>query len=166
MFWRFKLEGDHTWASGVPVDATFSFHDDNKGKLRLVIHPDGRIQVKDGYAWDGCSPKFSIFDLFYIGTPDGVMNVRTGKPKTYCASLVHDALYQFMDHPDMPYSRAQMDRFFRVLMKDADFRLGGLYWLAVRVFGGIYHWIAGLFTRTKRRPETTSEPRVSDTDTG
>ena len=153
MFWRFKLQGDYTWHSGVPVPSEFRFHDENKDKLRLVIHADGRITVKDGYAWDGCSPKFSIFDLFYIGTPDGVRDVNTGRPKTYYASLIHDALYQFMEHPDMPYSRAQMDRFFLVLMRARRFRLSGLYWLAVRVIGGIYHGVVKLFTRKKRNPE-------------
>ena len=57
--------------------------------------PDGRLIIPREYTWDGCTPKFSILDIFVIGTPDGIKNINTGKPKTYFASLVHDVLYQY-----------------------------------------------------------------------
>ena len=42
---------------------------------------DGAITVLAGYAWDGCTPKFNFFDVL-SGTPDGVVDTRTGRSKT------------------------------------------------------------------------------------
>lgn len=56
----------------------------------LTIH-DGWLTIKAGYAWDGCSPTWRIGGV-WLGTPDG--RRVNGKPKSYYASLVHDALCQ------------------------------------------------------------------------
>lgn len=67
------------------------------------------------YAWDGCSPKLSFYWLALIGTPDWWQRIepvqfvdaggRLGSesvpksmfwPKAHHASLVHDALYQYL----------------------------------------------------------------------
>ena len=66
---------------------------------------------------------------------------RTDKPKAYYASLVHDALYQFL--PDLPpdnkvYTRKMADDIFLEILEDADFALRNLYYYAVRVFGGLF----------------------------
>ncbi|HTR58165.1 MAG TPA: hypothetical protein VMM27_08315 [Casimicrobiaceae bacterium] len=55
---------------------------DRKGHRRLEIHPDGNARVLANYAWDGCTPKFSLFDIGF-GTPDGIPNQITRKPKAY-----------------------------------------------------------------------------------
>ena len=103
--------------------------------MRLVVEKGGRIVVMRGYAWNGCSPKFCFFDLL-LGTPDGVVDARTGRPKTYYASLVHDALYQFV--PDgLPASRRDADRCFLALLAESGFRPRWIYYAAVRVFGGL-----------------------------
>ena len=116
-----------------PEDLIFR---DKTGVVRLVIEQGGRITVTRGYAWNGCSPKICVFDLL-LGTPEGVVHVRTGKPKTYYASLVHDALYQFL--PDgLPLGRRHADRFFLLLLAESEFALRWLYWGAVAmvsVFG-------------------------------
>lgn len=101
----------------------------------LEISTDGRVTVKangSGYAWDGCTPKWSLFDLAIIGVPDGHIDVRSMKPFTYRASMVHDALYQYLD--SVPVTKAAIDRlFFRML---GDFRPRHLYYFMVRHFGG------------------------------
>jgi len=101
----------------------------------LEISENGDIIIKgthaDGYAWDGCTPKFNIFDLFLIGTPDGRTIVNTGKPITYYASLVHDILCQF--RKDIGISRRQADKVFLIYL--GDFNLRYLYYIAVRTYG-------------------------------
>ena len=110
----------------------------------LKIDTSGNITIKgssgNGYAWDGCSPKFNILDIFLIGTPDGRINVNTGRPVTYYASLIHDALYQF--RKDIGIKRKIADKVFLYYL--GDFQLRYIYYAAVRVFGGIFPW----FNRT------------------
>ena len=109
---------------------------DQDGEIRLKIATDGTITVKEGYAWDGCSPKFNILDLFWVGTPDGAIN--ENKPVTYYASLVHDALGQFAkkEPEKMPFNREERDLIFKEMLEGFFFQW--LYYLAVRIFGGLY----------------------------
>ena len=48
----------------------------------LRLEKDGTVTVKgshgNGYAWDGCSPKFKMKDI-YFGTPEAVLNLASGK---------------------------------------------------------------------------------------
>jgi hypothetical protein len=136
--WLYKLElEDFTWASGHAVPFPMEFLDQGD-KLRLQIDGDGTLTVKKGYAWDGCTPKLCFFDILF-GTPDGVVHRDSGRPKTYYASLVHDALYQFL--PEIPavaqLTRRDADDFFLRIMEQYDFAPRRLYWLAVRLFGGL-----------------------------
>jgi hypothetical protein len=132
--WLYRLARSHAWESGLPVEKDIAFRD-KKGRVRLVLEKGGRVIVMRGYAWNGCSPKFCLFDLL-VGTPDGVVDVRTGRPKTYFASLVHDALCQFL--PDgLPLSRGDVDRCFLALLAESGFRPRWFYFVAVRAFGGI-----------------------------
>ena len=142
MNWKFKLIDDYEWCSNKPVKSDLEFYDQNKKKLRLRILKDGKIVVFKGYSWDGCSPKISIFDLFLFGTPDGIIHYNTRKPKTYYASLIHDVLYQFLDDPRMPYSRGDMDKFFLDLMRETKFIPRFLYYIFVRLIGGVYRTVA------------------------
>jgi hypothetical protein len=88
-----------------------------------------------------------------IGTPDGIPNEKTGKPKAYYASLLHDVLYQFLD-VDLPLSRAQIDHvFLDVLTRDC-FAPRWLYYAAVRCFGGLFR----CFTHWKRSYAGTRVP--------
>jgi hypothetical protein len=117
---------------------------DKKGNRRLEIHPNGDLKVVARYAWDGCTPKFKVFD-FLIGTPDGAPNNLTKKPKTYYASLVHDALYQFLEiNPSV--SKLQADKIFRELLSRDGFAPRNIYYFFVVIFGGLSH----RFTRRKR----------------
>ncbi len=133
-YWLFCLERNYSWQSPYVLDRDWAFQDD-EGHTRLLITTEGIITVTKGYAWDGCTPKTCFLDLV-LGTPDGVVYVGTGKPKTYYASLIHDALYQFLPE-DPPLTRAQADRCFLLLMEESKFALRHIYWVAVRVFGGL-----------------------------
>ena len=141
--WMYRLGHSYSWQSPYHLDRDWAFQD-KKGRTRLVITAEGMISVTRGYAWDGCTPKMCLFDLV-IGTPDGVVFLETGQPKTYYASLVHDALYQFLpDRP--PLTRAQADQCFLLLMAESKFTLRYVYYWAVRAFG----WLARPITRRLR----------------
>lgn len=102
---------------------------------------DGIIIVKGthykGYAWDGCSPKLKIKDV-YLGTPEAVLNFDTGKSKTYYASLIHDVFYQFSKEVKSFIRRKEVDRELYALLKRDNFVFSGLYYRAVRLFGWIF----------------------------
>ena len=77
-----------------------------------------------------------------------MVHARTGRPKTYYASLIHDALYQYL--PDgLPLERYHVDEFFLRLMKESDFGPRWIYWLAVRLLGGLFRR-AGRMVRNTR----------------
>ena len=105
------------------------------------LEEDGRVLVKgtnkNGYAWDGCSPKIKIKDI-YFGTPEAVLNFRTGQSKTYYASLVHDVFYQFSKDVKSFLKRKQVDREFYIILKEDEFRFAGLYYYAVRLLGWMF----------------------------
>ena len=133
--WLYRLEQHVSWPSGhaFPEDMAF---EDKKGVRRLEITKDGRITVLAGYAWDGCTPKFCLLDILF-GIPDGVVDSRTGRPKTYYASLIHDVLYQFLDDL-LPLTRREVDGFFLGLMGVTGFTWRYAYYGAVRLFGGLF----------------------------
>lgn len=139
--WLFELEEDYyfdnySFRTEIANKLTKDLEFPDYGKLRLVIKKDGTIIVKKGYAWDGCSPKFSILDLFWVGTPDGAL--KEEKPITYYASLVHDALGQFGDYIEMPFNRQQRDLIFKEMLEQNNFKLSWLYYQAVVFFGPLY----------------------------
>lgn len=90
-----------------------------------------------GYAWDGCSPKFKIKDI-YFGIPEAVLNWGTGKSKTYYASLIHDVFYQFSKDIKSFVRRKEVDRQFYAILKRDQFRFARIYYLSVRYLGWIY----------------------------
>lgn len=143
--WLYRLDDHFAWQSPFRVDHDWAFQDAG-GQTRLVITTDGQITVIKSYAWDGCTPKICILDIL-VGTPDGAVYSTTGQPKTYYASLVHDALYQFLPH-GLPLTRAQCDECFLRLMERDRFALRYIYYGAVRVFGGIARPVTRRVRRT------------------
>lgn len=133
----YTLAEDFEWESKHSIPDTLYFYDENKKKLRMIFTNTGKITIKEGYSWDGCTPKISIFDLFIFGTPDGIRNRLTDKPKTYYASLVHDSLYQFLPemHESHGITRRDADKFFRDILVEHEFAPNWIYWAAVRIFG-------------------------------
>ncbi|MFA6218083.1 MAG: hypothetical protein WDL87_10585 [Candidatus Omnitrophota bacterium] len=102
---------------------------------------DGSVLIKgthyNGYAWDGCSPKIKIKDV-YLGTLEGVLNYNTGKSKTYFASLIHDVFYQFSKNVRPFVSRKEVDEEFYEILKKDGFVFARLYYFAVRLLGWMY----------------------------
>ncbi len=105
------------------------------------LDPDGTITIKGkhdrGYAWDGCSPKMKIGDL-YFGTSEAVLNDITRQPKTYYASLVHDVFYQFNKDVRSFIRREEIDKEFYNILKRDGFKFAKLYHRFVRAFG--WYW--------------------------
>lgn len=126
--YKFTIKKDYICESGWLLKDPFE-------SKWLNISTSGRITVKankTGYAWDGCTPKCSFLNLFIIGTPDGHIDYRTGKPFCFYASMVHDALYQYLD--TVPIPKKDIDRLFLEML--GDFKLRWVYYFAVRLFGG------------------------------
>ena len=105
----------------------------------LCIQEDGKIILKgtnqNGYAWDGCSPKWEWIDITW-GTPDGRFDENTSLPITYFSSMFHDVFYQFK--ADIPLSRKETDLIFKTMLQKAGFTLAGTYYGFVRLFGGLF----------------------------
>jgi len=130
--YKFKLATKFTYHTGILP------HDKFLG-LWLRVGITGIVTIAEDYSWDGASPKVWALGR-WIGTPDGSIDERTGLPRTYYATLVHDALYQFA-LPNGIYTRKEIDEIFLKMLVEADFKQAKLYYRAVRWFGGIYHKI-------------------------
>jgi hypothetical protein len=122
--WLFKLTHDYSWDASDFIDPQVEF-----------VNPwlsirDSVITVSEDYAWNGCSPKLSIFDLWVLGGPDG--RLRHGLPITYHASLVHDALTQF--RTTLPITHQQATAIFDAMLKESGFACRKLYVLLVKLF--------------------------------
>jgi len=123
----------------------------DQGKQEVVYD----LTTRRTYAWDGCSPKRLFYWLAILGTPDWhkkEMDVKTLLPDgsgqwkvenknvywqlTDYASLVHDALYQYLD--SIPLEKSQVDQLFHEMLKEAGMLccVRGVYHLAVKYFGG------------------------------
>jgi len=131
----FKLEEKYQYQTGLTFDKDYVFFSGDKPWM--AIRKSGVISIAQGYAWDGCTPKIEVFGKI-IGTPDGKESACTGKPGTYWASLVHDALCQFQEHKDMPLTRGQIDRIFYNIMIRDEFKYAGFYYCSVKTMGSIY----------------------------
>ncbi len=112
------------------------------------------------YAWDGCTPKRWFYWLFIVGTPDWwkkTLHIFTFKkdtstgdygpdPKTvnwrqaFHASLIHDALYQYLD--TIPIAKKDADwLFYDMLIEAGLWRvIARIYHFGVRRFGS---WVVG-----------------------
>lgn len=100
----------------------------------IELYEDGRLLIKKGYAWDGCSGP----------TIDTKKNMRAG--------LVHDALYQLIRLGHLPASdKKKIDILFRDILKEDGFYASGLYYAGVSLFGGFA-------IKPKEEPKEESAP--------
>jgi hypothetical protein len=85
----------------------------------LILHKD-TITVCSEYAWDGASV-----------APDCPL----------MESCIHDALCQFREVLCFPLTKKQCDQIFYDAMKLKRFPMRGVYYGAVRIFGGVYSFL-------------------------
>ncbi len=123
-----------------------------------ISNPNNKTAIYDFadqriYAWDGCTPKRWFYWLFIVGTPDWwwktlhifkfKKDASTGDygpdPKSvywrqaFHASLVHDALYQYLD--TIPISKRDADKLFYEMLIDA-----GVLWIIAKVYHFGVRW--------------------------
>jgi len=100
----------------------------------MTLEKTGALLISKDYAWNGSTPSVSVLDWFIIGTPDGIIDYQTGKPKLYYPTLVHDALTQFYKELDaVGISTKDIDGEFYRLMRIEKFSLSWLYYKVVRL---------------------------------
>jgi hypothetical protein len=124
----------------------------NPGRSQVDLHSrEVRYDVTcpGTYAWDGCTPKVPFYWLAIIGVPDWwekhhrVRQLHNGDlsetevfwPLTHPASLVHDALYQYLNAA--PVAKHEADLLFLHMLYEAGMLrpVAFVYYLAVRLFG-------------------------------
>jgi len=112
--YKYQLKADYVSNIGIkpnhPVDLKY-----------VALSEDGKITIRNGYAWDGPS-----------GPTIDTLNFMRG-------SLVHDALYQLMREGELDAGawKEQADRLLQEMCKDdgmSSLRAWGVY-QGVRVFG-------------------------------
>lgn len=141
--WKFHArDRDRPWI--FQIKENFQYKSDITGHVFdsewLRLEKDGTITIKASkkkpYAWDGCSYKIIIGKKqFIFGTPDGYQDIDMTLPITGKASLVHDAFYQYLHI--IPVKKADVDKLFRDMLKEADFALWPIYYIAVKYLGGL-----------------------------
>lgn len=107
--------------------------------------------VRRTYAWDGCSPKRWFFWIALFGTPDwgdtleNIVTINDQGDKEYAkvvlwqrahhASLVHDALYQYLD--EIPIDKQDVNQLFREMLEQSGFCpwIASIYYHATQLFG-------------------------------
>ncbi len=149
--WRYAIDEDVVYAIARYPDCIRERRRlcDEAGNCWLELVPPNRVIVKAGYAWDGCSPTFSFLDLGWVGTPDGVIE-HTGRPVTWKASLVHDALGQYRHHENFPFDTKMRDLIFRDILAENEFKMAWTYYWAVRFLGPVYDWYINRVKKAER----------------
>ena len=125
----------------------------NPGRAE-IIHQANKIiydySKRRTYAWDGCTPKRYFFWIAILGTPDWwhkkekiltlsdsneIIDQEMFWPIAHHASLVHDALYQYLD--TIPIAKKHVDKLFFEMLRESGvcFCVAKIYHLAVRYFG-------------------------------
>lgn len=151
-----KIDGKNNWIYKLPRDKKFKLNLSNKigfgvdGIVKVIYNErDDLLLIGKGFSWDGCTPKWTWIDLVF-GTPEGVVSNVSGVSKTYDASLIHDALYQFAPRYHRRrftkgFKRKEVDLLFYHHMRINDFKLAKIYYLVVRLLG--WYW----WNKTARR---------------
>ena len=119
------------------------------GDFPWITIYDGYWFIARGTAWDGATM-----------VPDGAEDPnKAGYPITWLASLIHDlGVYFLHTVDDFPYSKRQIDRFFFIIMAKAGFKWAWVFFVGVRVFGGVFGYFSRLYrkiTKTKSQHDPT-----------
>lgn len=105
----------------IPRGQVLSFKDD-QGRIWMTMKSH-TITISKNYAWDGCTPK--KWWGFWWGSPDF--------ESTALASLLHDILIQFQHTKHFPFSRYEIDQYFKYILNSEYFILTNVYYLGVRI---------------------------------
>jgi hypothetical protein len=144
---------------------------DSDHRIVMTIKPSCQIVVRKGYRWDGCSPKFNILNLFWVGTPDGLVigserevdqkgidvDIPIGSERiTHKASAVHDVLGYCKRDPKMPSifkaygsdlwlspGRRARDTLFLKILKEKRFSPRFIYYGVTALLGPFFDAIFG-----------------------
>ena len=130
---------DDSYTSSDPRLRGFSFDAD----AWINIQPSGTFTHRatrtgyDGFAWDGCSPKFNVGPLMF-GSWDGAFSQDLKMPEAVRAAKFHDALYQDLDRlKQLGFKRRHADLLFREMLVASGFPYPEVYYRAVRAFGAV-----------------------------
>jgi len=84
-----------------------------------VLNHDNRLFIHAGYAFDGatCAPDF-----------------KSGM----AAYFIHDFMYQMLRHSACPWTKAQADQMLKLVGDEFGFKLSGVYFHAVSIFGSMF----------------------------
>ena len=108
----YLVDKSFSWESELAVGRRYSFKDADQ-YIRLSISEEGVISV---YYGDYEYPQ----SLYMFERNDkGTLKANVSEPKLFYASLVHRVLYQFREHPNMPYSRQIMDWVYLDIMRNS-----------------------------------------------
>lgn len=124
--WRYRL--NKRFSTSVPELTGVSF------KNEWLTIENRRLTINAGYTWDGCTPARPLFGGLWIGVWDGPL-MEDGRPASWTATLVHDALCQFK-HEIVVEKKSTVDLFRRLLKESgAPSWMVVLYPAAVNIFG-------------------------------
>lgn len=127
MAWRYRLAAPLTLYASELRGVTFA--------NEWLTIKNGWVTVTAGYAWDGCTPAWKLATGLWLGVPDGPLGT-DGRPVSWRASLVHDALCQFRTEIPGLTKSATVKLFARLLREgSAPAVMCVLYPAAVHLFG-------------------------------
>ena len=125
--WRYKLDEPFKIVASELEGVRFS--------NEWLLIQDSALRVEEGYAWDGCTPSWRLPGGWWVGVPDGPCR-ENGRPVTWAATLIHDALCQFRPEIQGLTKKATVDLFKRMLIEaKAPKIIYELYPWAVNIFG-------------------------------
>jgi hypothetical protein len=127
--WRYRLSRpEAVFSLAIPTHIEF--------QNEWLSIQGGVIRVSAGYAWDGCSPAIPVPGTrLWLGVPDGPLGI-DGRPVSWRASLLHDALCQFRKEISGLTKEVATAVFYeRMLADDAPWWMRELYTAGVDLLG-------------------------------
>jgi len=124
--WRFvTTRGVRLHRKGL-ANHIICYHDKH-GKI-WARHDRFGLYIEEGYAWNGCSPKYWAWPFGWVGTPDFA--------STIFASLCHDVHYQFALTEHFPIHKSDVDLlFYNMITMSGEAEIAALYHAAVERYG-------------------------------
>ncbi len=150
----------------------------------LVLDQDIAVTIgPENQSWDsGFQDWFFIHNGVWFVRENTIWNGATlvsdgpedpnkkGYPILWKATLIHDLGYMaYIEEEDFPYSRKDIDKIFKRLMKEVDFKYYSIYYRGVRWFGGFWtsliSWYRKKFDKPRTLPNNLCEYEQSEIST-